>query len=100
AVVDAQLPSCLTLFDKLVTVPAGPCKDELTMLTTGINEALVDHRFDAIALGTTGWTGLIEALNTIDAWYDHARLLQDPNLLKKRVSMLLGRFWEHTYAAA
>jgi hypothetical protein len=98
--VDAQLPACLTLYDKLVDVPGGACRDELVALTSTTVEGLIEHRFDAIAFGTLGWAGLTEALNTIDSWYDHAKMLRDPALLDKRVSVLLGRFWEHTYAAA
>jgi hypothetical protein len=100
ASVDAQLPACMTLYDKLANVAAGTCRDELSDLVSTINEALIDHRFDAIGLAAPALGGLVQALNAIDDWYDHASLLGDPAYLQKHTSMLLGRFWEHTYAAA
>jgi hypothetical protein len=99
-VVDSKLPACLGLLDTVAGL-TDACKPELREVAARVAEAVVARRFDAISFSGGGWAGLVEALNAIDAWYDHAKVASadDPVWLRGRTSILLGALWKRVYAA-
>jgi hypothetical protein len=101
ATVDSKLIGCMGLFEAATAITDATCKTELRDVAAHVAEAVVARRFEAIGFASGTWAGLVEALNDIDVWYDHATVAAagDPVWLRGRTSTLLGRFWQRVYSA-